>query len=144
MKHATAFAVVLAVLSACQPTETPSSDNADLTGKITRIRDADTIEVNGVAVRLNGVDAPELGTSAGRAGRDWMRAKYLGENAACDLNGETTYDRVVGVCAVDGQDLGSAVISAGYALDCRRYSGGKYRNLEMQTTKDSQRRAPYC
>ncbi|MEM8575579.1 MAG: hypothetical protein AAGF48_13195 [Pseudomonadota bacterium] len=34
-----------------------------------QVRDADTIVVSGTPVRLNGVDAPELGTSAGRDAR---------------------------------------------------------------------------
>jgi len=32
-----------------------------------QIRDADTIVVSGTPVRLNGVDAPELGTQAARS-----------------------------------------------------------------------------
>ena len=36
------------------------------------IRDADTIVVDGTPVRLNGVDAPELKTSAGESAKRWM------------------------------------------------------------------------
>ena len=32
-----------------------------------------------------------------------------------------TYDRFVGVCHLDGKDIGLAVIKAGLALDCPRF-----------------------
>lgn len=40
------------------------------------VRDADTIVVSGTPVRLNGVDAPELGTRAGQDAKRWM-VNYL-------------------------------------------------------------------
>ncbi|TMV10404.1 thermonuclease family protein [Ruegeria sediminis] len=109
-----------------------------------QVRDADTIVVNGTPVRLQGVDAPELGTSAGRDARRWM-VNFLRDKAVeCKLTGERTYDRYVGVCYVDGQDIGAAVITAGYALDCARYSGGRYRQYETPAARSRLRRAPYC
>jgi endonuclease YncB( thermonuclease family) len=56
---------------------------------------------------------------------------YLrGKPVSCDLTCEKTYDRHVGVCYADGQDIGAAVIAAGHALDCRRNSGGRYAGLK--------------
>ncbi|MEM8773362.1 MAG: hypothetical protein AAGD92_17120 [Pseudomonadota bacterium] len=37
-----------------------------VTGKVTKVRDADTVVVNGVPIRLNGVDAPENGSHVDR------------------------------------------------------------------------------
>ncbi|WP_367646573.1 thermonuclease family protein [Ruegeria arenilitoris] len=109
-----------------------------------QVRDADTIVVNGTPVRLQGVDAPELGTSAGRDARRWMVNYLRGKSIECKLTGERTYDRYVGVCYADGRDIGAAVIAAGYALDCARYSGGRYRSLETSAARSRLRRAPYC
>ena len=108
------------------------------------VRDADTIVVDGTPVRLNGVDAPELKTRAGRDAKRWMVNYLRGRSITCDLNGERTYDRWVGVCYADSQDICAAVIAAGHALDCRRHSGGRYRHLETPAAKSRIRRARYC
>ncbi len=109
-----------------------------------QVRDADTIVVDGTPVRLQGVDAPELGTAAGRDARRWMVNYLRGKAVECQLTGERTYDRYVGVCYVDGQDIGAAVIAAGHALDCARYSGGRYRDLETPAARSRLNRARYC
>lgn len=49
-----------------------------VTGKVTKVRDADTIVVNGIPIRLNGVDAPENGTQAGNQATAAMK-RYLSE-----------------------------------------------------------------
>ncbi|WP_254658800.1 thermonuclease family protein [Ruegeria sp. TM1040] len=108
------------------------------------VRDADTIIVDGTPVRLNGVDAPELKTSAGKDAKRWVVNYLRGKSITCKLNGERTYDRWVGICFADGEDIGAAVIAAGHALDCRRYSGGRYRNLETPSARSRIKRAPYC
>lgn len=109
-----------------------------------QVRDADTIVVDGTPVRLNGVDAPELGTRSGQDAKRWMVNFLRGKDVECKLNGERTYDRWVGVCYADGQDIGAAVIAAGHALDCARYSGGRYRHLETPAAKSRLKRAGYC
>lgn len=109
-----------------------------------KVRDADTIVVSGTPVRLQGVDAPELDTGAGKDARRWMVNYLANRTVECTLNGERSHDRYVGVCYADGLDIGAAVIAAGYALDCRRYSGGRYRHLETSAAKSRIRRARYC
>lgn len=109
-----------------------------------QVRDADTIVVKGTPVRLQGVDAPELGTVAGRDARRWMLNYVRGKAVECQLTGERTYDRYVGVCYAGEQDIGAAVIAAGHALDCARYSGGRYRQYETPAAKSRLQRASYC
>lgn len=109
-----------------------------------QVRDADTIVVDGRAVRLNGVDAPELGTSAGRDARRWLVIYLKGKSVVCELNGERSYDRWIGICYANGKDIGASVISAGHALDCKRFSNGRYRKLERPSAKSRLRRAKYC
>ncbi|WP_375173700.1 thermonuclease family protein [Pseudooceanicola sp.] len=108
------------------------------------VRDADTIVVDGTPVRLNGVDAPELNSRAGQDAKRWMLNFLRGRSVNCELNGDRTHDRWVGICYADGQDIGAAVIAAGHALDCQRYSGGRYRHLETPAAKSRLRRASYC
>lgn len=109
-----------------------------------QVRDADTIVVNGTPVRLQGIDAPELGTSAGRDAKRWMVSYLRGKNVECNFTGERTYDRYVGVCYADGRDIGAEVIAAGFALDCKRYSRGRYRKLETPAARSRLKRAKYC
>jgi endonuclease YncB( thermonuclease family) len=105
---------------------------------------ATPILAEGVPVRLQGVDAPELGTASGRDAKRWMVGYLRGKGIECDLTGERTYDRYVGVFYADGKDIGAAVIAAGYALDCRRYSGGRYRHLETPAARSRPPQARYC
>ena len=116
-----------------------------VSGKVTKVRDADTVVVRGVPVRLNGVDAPENGTQAGNEATAMMKRYLRGKTLTCDLNGDRTYDRWVGVCFTeDGQDIGAVMIANGYALDCRRYSGGRYRDLEPAGARSRLPQARYC
>jgi len=108
------------------------------------VRDADTIVVDGLPVRLNGVDAPELSTKAGQDGKRWMQEYVKGRNVTCELNGQRSYDRMIGICFANGTDLGATVIAAGHALDCARYSGGRYRGYETEKARAQNRRASYC
>ena len=76
-----------------------------LKGQVTQLRDGDTIEVNGIAIRLSALDCPERGTRDGeRANR--LAQQFLTTKAVCELTGAKTYDRLVGYCIVGGQDFG--------------------------------------
>jgi micrococcal nuclease len=112
------------------------------------VRDGDTIVVGGTPVRLNGVDAPELDHRYGYEARQLMQQIVRGRTVTCQLNGERTGDRWVGICYVnlDGQvaDVGAVLIANGFALDCRRYSGGRYRSLELADARSYLRQAGYC
>jgi len=116
-----------------------------LSGKVTRVRDADTVVVKGVPIRLNGVDAPENGTRAGNEATAAMKRYLRGKTLNCELNGVRSYDRWVGVCfTVEGDDIGAVMVANGYALDCRRYSGGRYRSLEPAGARSRLPQAGYC
>lgn len=92
----------------------------------THVRDGDTIEVGGVPVRLNGVAAPELNEPVGQESKQFMASLVADKTVRCDLNSERTYDRVVGVCYLNEQDIGASIIAAGLARDCPRFSDGRY------------------
>lgn len=116
-----------------------------VTGKVTKVRDADTVVVKGVPIRLNGVDAPKNGTKAGNEATAAMKRFVRGKTLRCELNGDRTYDRWVGVCFTEeGHDIGAVMITNGYALDCRRYSGGRYRDLEPAGVRSRLPQANYC
>ena len=76
-----------------------------LEGQVTHVRDGDTIEVNGIAIRLSALDCPERGTSEGESANR-LAQQFLTTKAVCELTGAKTYDRLVGYCIVGGQDFG--------------------------------------
>ena len=111
-----------------------------LEGKVVKVRDADTIEIatnqGRIAVRLNGVDAPELKERGGQAGKKWMQRTYGNAILTCEFNGQKTYDRYVAVCFdKNGTDIGAAVIAAGHARDCPKFSDGRYRKYETDASR---------
>ena len=80
----------------------------------------------------------------GQKSKQFMRDLVFGKVVRCELNGKRTYDRFVGVCYLGDMDVGVAVIEAGLALDCPRYSGGKYTKYEVASTRGQILLPGYC
>lgn len=117
---------------------------ADVSGTVTHVRDGDTIEVEGIAVRLQGVSAPERGHALYDKGKAFMVRLVMGQAVRCELDGTRTHDRVVGICYLDGRDIGAEVIRAGLALDCPRFSKGRYRDHETPGARQVVKLPAYC
>ncbi len=115
-----------------------------LTGTVTHVRDGDTIEVSEVPIRLNGVSAPELDEPLGERSRIFMRDLVMGQPVRCELNGQKTYDRFVGTCYLGGKDIGISIIETGLALDCPRYSRGRYEDFEQPAAREIIELPGYC
>ncbi len=103
------------------------------------IIDGDTIEVRGAAVRLYGIDAPELGQTC-RIGRHAYDCGKIARTALLDLTaGVSVICKLVppdpagatddgpngriGRCTADGYDLSEGMTYTGWALALRRVSG---------------------
>jgi endonuclease YncB( thermonuclease family) len=114
------------------------------------VRDGDTIEVGGLPIRLQGLAAPEGDEPGGEVATRAMRRLVGGRQVRCELDGERTHDRCVGVCYLEGRDIGEALVHAGLARDCPRFSRGRYRAVEAQaaaagaTIIQSYRLPDYC
>src|SRR4051812_39740833 len=119
--------MITRILALCLAAAPASAEAVHGTG---RAIDGDTLAVGGVHVRLKGVAAPELappglhiaGGRGGRGGAASVRGLVDGREVACDLTGERTHGRRVGYCSAGGRDVGRAVIAAGLARACPRYS----------------------
>jgi endonuclease YncB( thermonuclease family) len=106
--------------------------------------DGDTIVIKRVKVRLAGIDAPELDQPYGQKSKWAMVNICKGQVVTVKLNGETSYDRLVGTCYLpDGRDIGAELISQGLAVDYGIFSRGKYRNLEPRGTRQKLHRPPF-
>ena len=116
---------------------------ADLEGTVTHVRDGDTIEIGETAIRLSGLHAPEMGEAGGPAAKAFMVDLVAGKVVLCQLEGRRSYDREIGTCALDGDDIAGLLVAAGLGRDCPRFSGGKYRQLETNASREIQLPA-YC
>ena len=76
-----------------------------LTGIVTHVRDGDTVEVDGIPIRLAALDCPEKGTQKGDFATK-IAKKFKGLKMTCELTGAKTYDRLVAYCSVSGIDYG--------------------------------------
>lgn len=107
-----------------------------VTGAVTHVRDIDTFEVEGVPIRLSGLDGPELSEPYGQEAKAWLIDLISGVDVSCALNGDRSYDRYVGTCYLpNGRDIAEVIVENGYGRDCPRYSGGKYKGFEVKQSK---------
>lgn len=99
---------------------------------VAQIIDGDTIEIGAQAIRLHGIDAPEVGqrceTSSareyrcGREAIDYLATLIEGRTVECVGDAFDDFDRLIAICNVDGQDVSSALTTAGWAWAFVRFS----------------------
>jgi micrococcal nuclease len=109
------------------------------------VHDGDTIKVNGTSIRLQGVDAEELTEPNGYQAKQALIAIIANKPVTCALTGTRSYKREVAFCHNhQGLEINAEIIKQGYALDCERYSQGKYRKLEPTGARLKLIAKPYC
>lgn len=117
------------ILGASFPFENPFRPGTDqmslssgariLAGPVHHVRDGDTIEVRGTAIRFAKLDCAERGTAQGEQATERMKALVRSVHLTCNLTGRKSYDRMIGTCRLpDGRDLGTVMITSGM---CDRY-----------------------
>lgn len=90
-----------------------------IAGRVSHVRDGDTIEVEGVPIRFGSLDCAEQDTQEGQRATARMRSLISGEILTCHLNGRSSYDRKIGSCRLsDGRDLAAVMMAEGL---CRRF-----------------------
>ena len=97
-----------------------------------RIIDGDTIDIAGTRIRLEGIDAPEVGQTCQNArGETWdcgnaatreMVGMTKERQVDCQSSGLDKYGRLLGICFVDGVDINAQMVRRGYAWAFVRYS----------------------
>lgn len=86
-----------------------------LKGKVSKVRDGDTIVVGRTPIRLSTLDCPEMDARGGLEAKLRMIKLTRKRSVICDLEGRRSYDREVGDCALlDGTDLGEVMIAEGF------------------------------
>lgn len=105
-----------------------------LSGTATAI-DGDGLRIDGVSVRLWGIDAPEMDQTCiaasgvhydcGRISRDALAGLALGKTVTCNIMGIDRYDRKLAECfAADRPDvsINAAMVRDGMAVAFERYA----------------------
>ena len=115
-------AVAAAVLIGCAPAEAAPI----------RVIDGDTIVFHGEKLRLEGIDAPELGQRCSdAAGKKWACGQETKARLAaltslgkvtCSGNSHDAYGRRIATCFVSGRNINADLVRSGHALAFRRYS----------------------
>ena len=96
------------------------------------IIDGDTIKILNNKIRLHGIDAPEKKQKCIKNAQEYncgivateALIKKIGKNAVKCLTqkNKDRYNRFIGVCFVDQEDLNKWMVRNGYAIAYRRYS----------------------
>jgi len=95
------------------------------------VTDGDSLRIGATRIRLEGLDAPEIGQSCQISGENWRcgaaAADALQEfidakNVRCEISGKDRYGRSLARCWLDDWEINSWMVKSGWALAYRRYS----------------------
>lgn len=102
-----------------------------VSGKV-RVIDGDTVDIDGVRIRLEGIDAPETGQrcarrligswACGAVATEALTRLVEGKAVRCDPRGVDKYNRLLAVCFADGRDINAWMVREGLAWAFVRYS----------------------
>tara|TARA_B100000963_G_scaffold90936_1_gene78278 strand:- start:836 stop:1627 length:792 start_codon:yes stop_codon:yes gene_type:complete len=96
-----------------------------------RIVDGDTIHINKIKYRLQGIDAPEINQqckinnksySCGHQSKIFLKSLMQGKEIICKQKDIDRYKRIVAVCFADGLNLNQEMVRSGWAIAYRLYS----------------------
>ena len=106
--------------------------------------DGDTLEIHGIRIRLDGIDAPESRQTCRREGRaepcGRTASHHLADQIArrpinCSPQGTDRYGRTLAICYLNGEDLNAMMVRDGQAVAYRYFS------MRYAATEDAARRA---
>jgi endonuclease YncB( thermonuclease family) len=123
LRSALTLALLLALAAPAQA--------ADLTGRADRVIDGDTFVLQGVKIRLWGIQAPERGEGGYKAATEGLRSILADRDVTCEKRSTDPYKRTVARCFVAGQDVAAQLVSRRLAVDWPRYSGGFYASVRQ-------------
>jgi endonuclease YncB( thermonuclease family) len=114
---ATVVAVILAAaVQAAEP----------VAWRIVSVHDGDTVTAIDPAntqhrIRLQGIDAPEIGQAFGTKSRDRLTTLVKGKTVPVVVEGHDRFGRVLARIQIDGRDLGEQLVGEGMAWHYARF-----------------------
>ncbi|QCO55480.1 thermonuclease family protein [Pseudorhodobacter turbinis] len=100
---------------------------ASLAASETSVVDGDTIDVDGIRMRINAIDAPEYGQkcgkwACGKAATEELARLIGSTNVTCNVLGDDGMGREIATCFVGEVDLGREMVRNGLAWAFVKYS----------------------
>lgn len=99
---------------------------------VAHIVDGDTIKIDGMPIRLDGIDAPEQRQtctdhidreiSCGKRATKALALMIGVSPVRCEISGKDSYDRLLGECYANGGSLNRQMVRRGWALAFVKYS----------------------
>ena len=113
-----------------QPTESHHSDPKQLYLKVVGVHDGDTItgldeDKKQLKIRLDAIDAPELGMPFGQASRKALSEKVFGKQVEVIVKTKDRYGRTVGHVLLDKRDMNLEMLEEGMAWHYAHYDHNK-------------------
>ncbi len=104
----------------------------------------DTLVISGTPVRLHGIELPELSRAQADTARRHMQEIVQGKFVTCRVSDEQIDQQRLGTCTADGEDIAAAMVASGLALDCERFSLGRYRAMEPEGARNGRAPSQFC
>ena len=107
--------------------------------------DGDTIKIGRNWIRIEGIDAPELGQIAKKDGlvfdqgyrvKSDLIETIKDKEVEVTVKGYDKYNRIIGVVTCDGKDIGAWLVRSGRAIAAY---GRQYKSLEQEARKEKAR-----
>lgn len=122
MKHLLTPLLVLTLLAIA-----PAAWSDAITGRVVGIKDGDTIvlldnQTRQMSIRLAQIDAPEKSQAYGQRSKQSLSSLVYGKTVQVELNGDRSYDRLVGTLFLDGRDINREQVRRGMAWVSPKYA----------------------
>jgi micrococcal nuclease len=102
---------------------------SELIGKVVGVHDGDTVtllvEKRTYKVRLDRIDAPEIGQDFGTQSKKALSEKVFGKLVRVVTSGKDRYGRVLGTIWVDDQPVNRQLVAEGWAWHYKEFSNDK-------------------
>lgn len=116
--------LLLATLGA-SPAHADDDTRTVLTGAVTKVIDADTVDVQlasgPIRIRLHGIDSPERGQPWEDESTAALKQRILGKQVDVEPFQQDRYDHLVGIIFLGDIDINAELVQQGHAWAYRRY-----------------------
>ena len=106
------------------------AQNEEVVSGFAQVIDGDSLRLEGHDIRISGIDAPELRQTClaltgpyacGDVARKALIGMLAGRPVTCRISRRDRYGRRLAFCEAEGEDIGAALVSRGYAVAYGRY-----------------------
>jgi len=129
--------------SSPEPQISWSAPAYDLSGRVVRVADGDTLTVldaenRQYEIRLHGIDTPEFGQPYRSAAKRALADRVAGEGVGIDVKDTDRYGRTVGVVYLGAKNINVYMVRSGYAWWYKKYApfSDALREAERQARAD--------